>query len=198
MLNATPPPPRNTLAIVAASAHSFFAASASVAGALIGLLFVAISVTHESGTTASEVDDVRARAALTAFTNALAVSLFGLVPGIHVGIAATVVAIIGLLFICGALFRVIPAWRDKRLRLWDLSFLVGLLIVFAYQLRDGLGLATHIHNQGYLETICTLVIVCFFLGIARAWELVGGPNAELGHQLYTRLRGRRRETPPEG
>lgn len=64
-----------------ASAHQFFAACASVGGALIGLLFVAISVAHERilGAEASDIHGVRAAATLTAFTNALTVVLFGLV-----------------------------------------------------------------------------------------------------------------------
>ena len=125
-----------------ASAHEFFAGSASVAGALIGLLFVAISVAPEGvlGPDASEAHSVRAAAALTAFTNALAVALFGLVPGFDAGDAATVVAIFGLLFIAGSLMRVVPAWRAGRIKLSDVSYLVGLLAVFVIQLIVGLGL----------------------------------------------------------
>jgi hypothetical protein len=156
------------------------------------LLFVAISVAPERvlGPEASEVHSVRAAATLTAFTNALAVALFGLVPGFDGGDAAMVVAIVGLLFITGALLRVFPGWRAKRIRLIDLTFLVGLVIVFVVQLIAGIGLARHADDRGDLQILCVLVIVCFLIGIERAWELVGGPSVSLGHQLVARMRER--------
>jgi hypothetical protein len=184
---------RDTRAITTTTAHAFFSGSASVAGALIGLLFVAISVAPEGvlGPDASEAHSLRAAAALTAFTNALVVSLFGLVPGFDAGGAALVVAIVGLLFIAGSILRVVPAWRSGQIRLGDVSFLVALLVVFVIQLIAGLKLELHPANAGDLQTICVLVVVCFVIGIARAWELVGGPRVRLTHQLISRRRARR-------
>ena len=175
-----------------ASAHDFFAACASAGGALIGLLFVAISVAPERilGPEASDVHGVRAAATLTAFTNALTVVLFGLIPGDNAGYPALAVAIVGLLFITAAMVRVYPGWRAKQIRLLDFTFLIGLFIVFVVQLIAGIGLARHAGDRGDLQTICTLVIVCFLIGIARAWELVGGPTVRLGHEVAARVQER--------
>jgi hypothetical protein len=172
-----------------ASAHEFFAACASVAGALIGLLFVAISVAPERilGPEASDVHGVRAAATLTAFTNALTVVLFGLIPGFNAGNAAVVIAIIGLLFIGGALLRLLPGWRAGQVRLLDLTFLAGLLVVFVIQLIAGIGLDRHPADRDDLQILCVLVIVCFLIGIERAWGLVGGPSVRLHHELFARV-----------
>lgn len=174
-----------------ASAHEFFAASAGVAGALVGLLFVAISVAPERvlGPEASEVHSVRAVAALTAFTNALAVSLFGLVPGLGGGGAPTAVAIVGLLFILGALVKLAPSRRSGHVKLGDLSFLLGLLVVFVLELLAGIQLDRNAADQGSLQTICILVVVCFLIGIERAWELVGGPKVSLLGAIFQRRDG---------
>jgi hypothetical protein len=172
-----------------ASAHEFFSTSAEVAGALIGLLFVAISVSPERilGPDASEIHSMRAAATLTAFTNALAVGLFGLVPGFHVGVTATVVAIVGIGFVVGAVIRLRPAWRAGRVHAGDYRFLFALLVVFVIQLLAALGLDRNEHDGGDLQIICVLVIVCFLIGIGRAWELVGGASAGLSRLLGQRL-----------
>jgi hypothetical protein len=174
-----------------ASAHEFFAASAGVAGALIGLLFVAISVAGERvlGPEALEVHSVRAAAALTAFTNALAVSLFGLIPSFSPGGAATVVAILGLIFMAGALLRLIPSARAGEIQVRELSFLIGLLAVFAFQLVAAIHLDENEADVEALHTICIIVAVCFLLGIARSWELVGGPSVGLWTLVLNNRRG---------
>jgi uncharacterized membrane protein YiaA len=179
--------------MVSDSAREFFLASAGVAGALIGLLFVALSVAPERvlGPDASEVHTVRALATLTAFTNALTVSLFALVPDMNVGFPTTAVAIVGLLFVAGSLLRVAPAWRAGQMKLREVGFLFGLIVVFAFQLLAGIGLDAERNNSSDLQTVCILVAVCFLIGIARAWELVGGPSVSVSRELVARAKHHR-------
>jgi uncharacterized membrane protein len=174
--------------------HDLFAASAGVAGALTGLLFVAISVAHErlgEGDSA-QVHRIGAAAALTAFTNALVVSLFGLVPGNEVGGAALAVAIIGLIFVAASLLSL---WRVHRTgslssRARDALFLVSLAVTFVLQLLEGLAADRHPQHVGDVRALSILVIVCFLIGITRAWVLIGGPSIGITRELGALMRGR--------
>jgi hypothetical protein len=167
--------------VTPADLHGFFSASASVAGALIGLLFVAISVAHDrlAAEGAAQAHRVRAKAALTAFINALTVSLFALISNDHMGWAALVVGVTGLLFIAASLSSLLRVRRSQPGELRDALFLVGLVVVFVLQIRYGVLVIDHPHNTGDAEGIAILVFVCFLIGIARSWELIGGPSIGL-------------------
>jgi hypothetical protein len=177
--------------MVPAEIHDFFLASAGVAGALIGLLFVAISVsagrlatTEASG----QLHRIRAYAALTGFINALTVSLFALVPGEKIGLAATIVAILGLLFIVASLLSLIRVRQVRWPRAQDVIFLLGLGVTFVLQLMSGLDVSNHPGDAGTVNNIAILVIVCFLIGIARAWELIGGPYIGFTHEMVALAR----------
>jgi hypothetical protein len=190
---------RNDAEVTPAGFHNFFEATASVAGALIGLLFVAISVAHERLTAqdAAQAHRVRASAALTAFVNALTVSLFALIPGKKIGPAALSVALVGLVFIVASLMSLVRVRRAQPGELRDALFLVGLVVTFALQLLFAIGVVRHPLREGGVEGISVLVIVCFLIGIARSWELIGGPSIHLSSELTAIVRGHDQATDDE-
>jgi hypothetical protein len=154
--------------------REFFVASAGASGALIGLLFVAVSVFPErarQATTRVEFQ-TRSSAALVVFTSALIVSLAALVPGVSLGWWAIASATVVLTF---ALATIRPAAADFRRRSANRRWtwlVVGLLVIGGWEAYAGVRLV-RTGDTGALQTLTYVVIADLAFGIARAWQLVG-------------------------
>jgi hypothetical protein len=185
--------------VISERIHEFFLASGGAAGALIGLLFVAVSVSAERlAKTGEQVHRVRASAALTAFTNALTVSLFALIPGHKIGPTAVAVAAVGLLFVVASLLSLIRLRQLRWSTLREAAFLVGLAIVLVTQLIEGAEIIAGYHVATGVNTIAVLVVACFLLGIARSWELIGMPTIGFTQEVAALLRGQRGDSGDSG
>jgi uncharacterized paraquat-inducible protein A len=177
--------------VVPDNLHDFFVASASVAGALIGLLFVAISVASgrlARAEAAAQIHRIRASAALTAFLNALVVSLFSLIPVHKIGPTSVAVSIAGLVFIVSALLSLVRQHQLNRDTMRDGLFLGGLVVVFVVQLIQGSYVTAQPGDTGAVENIAILVVVCFIIGIQRSWELIGGPSYGFAREVAALVR----------
>jgi hypothetical protein len=169
--------------------NTFFAASAGVAGALIGLLFVAISVAPELPKGESRIQmDIRAGVAFSVLTDALVVSLFALIPGTQMGQVAVVVAGVGLAT-CLGLGVVLARTPAEGHRLRQVRMLVTQAAVFVLQLLVGLRVDSHPHNVSNIRSLAVLTVVFFVVGIGRAWQLIGARETGLLHVVGNVLRG---------
>jgi hypothetical protein len=151
-----------------------FPAIAGCAAALIGLLFVALSVSANRGKVTRVVQEVRAAAALVAFINALAVSLFGLIPGTNIGYPALALGVVGLLFTAAGARSIFNSWSMFRLH-WrqQLGLIALLLLIFGTELVNGIAILANPRSTGPIQTISYAIVASLLVGIARAWELVG-------------------------
>jgi hypothetical protein len=154
--------------------RDFFVALAGAAGALTGLLFVALSLTPRTSPKMETplVREVRASAALLAFTNALAVSLFGLVPDTDVGYPALVMGIIGLLFTAASLRQLMQSLHTTRARIRQLSLINILLLIFGVELVCGFLIVTERARVAPMHLIGYALVTSVLVGVARAWEIV--------------------------
>lgn len=166
--------------MVPASYHDFFGGCATVAGALIGLLFVAISVSPEklAGDTASADHQVKAGAAFSALVNTLVIALVALLPGTGLDAWSIALASTGLASTVGL---IILLWREhkERIRLGQVFLLVVLIVLYGLQLANGIQLDGSARDVNAVDNQGVLAIFFFLFAIARAWQLVGARDTSL-------------------
>jgi hypothetical protein len=157
--------------------HDFFLGAITVAGALVGLLFVAISVNPGSLADDTRVAmRIRATSALLAFLDALFVSLVALLPHGAVGKAAMGIGAAGALSMVTLLAALLTRRRHlPRRELIHMTLLVvGQGVIYAWQVVGAAHLAYGGPVDSGINLQAVLIIVFFAFGVFRAWEYVGG------------------------
>jgi hypothetical protein len=160
-----------------------------VAGALVGLLFVALSISPERlrGATASMEHQAIAATAFTALVDALFTSLIALEPGGGLREGALIFGALGLTSSCGLGLRLWRARGAQRLsRRWPI-LLGAIIAIYTAQLVTGL---IPMSPAGQASQTTTFIYAMFGIGIARSWQLLGlhggGPLDLLSQGLAVR------------
>jgi hypothetical protein len=181
-------------AMVPATYHAFFGGCAGVAGTLIGLLFVAISVSphKDVGSRAPLAFQVQAGVAITTLVNALIVALVALLPGQSLGTAVVILAVVGLSATVGLIVVSFRNWPGRH-DLWGLLIIPVLGVLYALQLRGGIDLLQHPRNPSPVHFQALLVIIFFIVAIGRAWQMIGARHSGLLAAVSDLLRERLHE-----
>lgn len=177
--------------IIPADYREFFVAAAGASGALIGLLFVAVTVFPERARQASTRVEYHARAsaALLVFSNALVLSLAALVPGSDLGWWAVAIGV-SVVGFAAATARSIASAARRRLGSWGSLWLVVILLTIgSFQIYAGVRLIRDHTDLQPVQTLQYLVIGDLAVGIARAWQLVNMRNTGLISSLRDLARG---------
>ncbi|HJT59215.1 MAG TPA: hypothetical protein VJ761_22100 [Ktedonobacteraceae bacterium] len=154
---------------------NFFLASAGAGAALIGLLFVAISIAPENTVMAGAPLERQAMAtsAFTALINAFFFSIVALVPRTNIGYGAVILGLLALsssLLLAWNLFRQRQHWQDTVRR----TFLIIVSVtVYGYQLYNGVILFINPADANAIYALTMLVIGVYGVGLTRAWQLLG-------------------------
>lgn len=164
---------------------NFFGASTGAGAALVGLLFVAVSLAPEQIVTRRAPLERRAVAgsAFTALINAFFISLVALIPHFNFGTLIVPISSLSLLT------SLLQAWSLLRLRKGWQSLLRRAILVclslglYGLELRNGVGLITDPTQVGFVYGLLLTLLGIFAIGLTRAWELLGAHRYGLGGWL---------------
>jgi hypothetical protein len=149
---------------------AYFGAAATASAALIGLLFVAVSVRDDSifGPKATPGGEALAIIAFTGLVNSFVVSLLGLIPKVNIGEPAVIAAVIGVV----ATVRLQRRLHASR----NMIVLAVTLLTYAAQFGYGVLLILNPHDSDQLINLSFIVFVTLLLSLQRAWSLLKGKH----------------------
>ncbi len=148
----------------------YFAAATAAAGALIGLLFVAISLRPAEifGAASQPATRRLAESSFTALVNAFFVSLIAIIPGTNLGYAAAILAVFSLYSTFARRIRS-PGASDIAVLIFSMALYLG-------QLGIGIALIIVPANTDLVYKLAYLAVAAFAVALARAWTLITGQD----------------------
>jgi hypothetical protein len=155
---------------------NYFVASTGASAALLGLLFVSISIAPERvfGSAATSTHQALALSAFTALANAFFVSLSGLIPHLQFGSAVVVMGSIALIQTL-TLLRGARHWRREGRLIRGMVLFVAGLTIYGGEILVGVQLNFASTSGPLLTILLELLLAVFGISLARAWELLGAP-----------------------
>ena len=163
---------------------NFFLASSGAAAALVGLLFVAISVAPEHIVQANAPIERQAMAAssFTALLNAFFISLGALIP-LNIGTLTLIMSVLGIInssVLAWNLLKKRGSWQNvvRRVYLILVSF-----IIYGYEFYYAILIILEPKNVGNIYMLAGLLLGVYGIGLTRAWQLLGARRFGLGGWL---------------
>lgn len=174
--------------MVTADFQPFFTASVAASSALIGLLFVSVSIAPERvfGAESEAVRQAQALSSFTALANVFFISLMALIPGIQFGLVVTVVALPAVIQTL-SLLLLLRHWSVAGIVRRGLFLFLASMALYAYEIWTGIQLWRSPHNIAALEILPLVLLGAYAIGLGRAWELMGAPRTGVLTYLSTRL-----------
>ena len=181
--------------MVTAEFQPFFLASVGASAALIGLLFVSVSVAPERifGAESDPRRQAQALSAFSALANVFFISMSSLIPGVLIGLVVMAVAGASTLQLLGLLIRVRSWHADWITAIRGAILFVVSALIYGTELYLGLLLWKSPSSTGALVGLLELLLGAYAIGLGRAWQLLGAPR--LGLVTYVLDFFERREPP---
>jgi hypothetical protein len=172
--------------MVPSAYFAYFAAIATGAATLIGLLFVAVSMRDQTifGPKAIPGGEALAVSAFSGLVNSLVLSLLAIIPQDNIGVGAIILAVLTTM----SIIRL-----HARLH-WARNTLVLSLAIIAYAIQFSYGILLLIkpNDTSAVNNLCYVVFATLIFSLQRAWSLLKGKHLAsatgdpgLGHDLGT-------------
>jgi hypothetical protein len=176
-------------AVVPIDFQPFFSASVAASAALIGLLFVSVSIAPQRvfGTEAEPVRQAQALSAFSALANVFFISMASLIPSVIIGLVVMIIAIPASVQTL-ALLLLLPKWRVARITGRGLLLFGASAVIYGYEFAIGLQLWRDPADKGALVNLVFLILGAYAIGLGRAWELLGAPRSGFFSYVWALLR----------